>query len=78
MTLLEVLEHIPDVEKAVANAVRIAGKYLVVTVPSKPDDNPEHIHLFTKDMLSDMFLKAGCSKVKFDSVLNHLFMVATK
>lgn len=78
VTLLEVLEHIPDVEKAVANAVRIAGKYLVVTVPSKPDDNPEHIHLFTKDMLSDMFLKAGCSKVKFDSVLNHLFMVATK
>lgn len=78
VTLLEVLEHIPDVEKAVANAVRIAGKYLVVTVPSKPDDNPEHIHLFTKDMLSDMFLKAGCSKVKFDSVLNHLFMVAVK
>ena len=78
VTLLEVLEHIPDVEKAVANAVRIAGKYLVVTVPSKADDNPEHIHLFTKDMLSDMFLKAGCSKVKFDSVLNHLFMVAIK
>lgn len=78
VTLLEVLEHIPDVEKAVANAVRIAGKCLVVTVPSKPDDNPEHIHLFTKDMLSDMFLKAGCSKVKFDSVLNHLFMIAIK
>jgi 2-polyprenyl-3-methyl-5-hydroxy-6-metoxy-1,4-benzoquinol methylase len=78
VTLLEVLEHIPDVEKAVANAVRIAGKYLVVTVPSRPDDNPEHIHLFTKDMLSDMFLKAGCTKVKFDSVLNHLFMVAIK
>lgn len=78
VTLLEVLEHIPDVEKAVVNAVRLAGKYLVATVPSKPDDNPEHIHLFTKNMLSDMFLKAGCSKVKFDSVLNHLFMVAIK
>lgn len=78
VTLLEVLEHIPDVETAVTNAVRIAGKYLVITVPSRPDDNPEHIHLFTKDMLSDMFLKAGCSKVKFDSVLNHLFMVAIK
>ena len=43
--LLEVLEHIPDVEKAVANAVRIAGKYLVVTVPSKPDD-PFHLLIF--------------------------------
>lgn len=78
VTLLEVLEHIPDVEKAVANAVRMAGRFVVVTVPSKPDNNPEHIHLFTKDMLTEMFLKAGCSKVKFDSVLNHLFMIAVK
>ena len=78
VTLLEVLEHIPDVEKAVANAVRMAGRFIVVTVPSKPDNNPEHIHLFTKDMLTEMFLKAGCSKVKFDSVLNHLFMIAVK
>lgn len=78
VTLLEVLEHIPDVEKAVANAVRMAGRYIIVTVPSKPDDNPEHIHLFTKDMLTEMFLRAGCSKVKFDSVLNHLFMIAVK
>lgn len=78
VTLLEVLEHIPDVEKAVANAVRMAGRYIIVTVPSKPDDNPEHIHLFTKDMLTEMFLRAGCSKVKFDSVLNHLFMITVK
>ena len=78
VTLLEVLEHIPDVENAVANAVRMARRFIIVTVPSKPDDNPEHIHLFTKDTLSDMFLKAGCSKVKFDSVLNHLFMIAIK
>lgn len=78
VTLLEVLEHIPEVEKAVANAVRMAGRYIIVTVPSKPDDNPEHIHLFTKVMLTEIFLKAGCSKVKFDSVLNHLFMIAVK
>ena len=78
VTLLEVLEHIPEVEKAVANAVRMSGRYIIVTVPSKPDDNPEHIHLFTKEKLTDMFMAAGCSKVKFDSVLNHLFMIAIK
>lgn len=78
VTLLEVLEHIPDVEKAVANAVRMARRFIIVTVPSKPDDNPEHIHLFTKEILTDVFLNAGCSKVKFDSVLNHCFMIAVK
>lgn len=78
VTMLEVLEHIPEVEKAVANVVRMSGRYIIVTVPSKPDDNPEHIHLFTKEKLTDMFMAAGCSKVKFDSVLNHLFMIAIK
>ena len=51
VTLLEVLEHIPEVDKAVAAAVRMAKQYVVVTVPSKPDDNPEHIHLLTKDII---------------------------
>ena len=76
VTMLEVLEHIPDVEKAVRAAVRIAKKYVVVTVPSKPDNNPEHIHLITKNMLTDLFKEAGCNKLHFDGVSGHLFMVA--
>lgn len=51
VTMLEVLEHIPDVQAAVTAAVRIARRYVVVTAPSKPDDNPEHIHLLTKPIL---------------------------
>ena len=76
VTMLEVLEHIPDVGKAVGAAVRIAKKYVVVTVPSKHDNNPEHIHLLTKNMLTDLFKGAGCSKLHFDGVSGHLFMVA--
>ena len=53
VTLLEVLEHIPDVQAAVQNAVRLARRYIVVTVPNKPDDNPEHIHLLTKPVLTE-------------------------
>lgn len=77
VTLLEVLEHIPEVEKAVAAAVKMARKYVVVSVPSKEDDNPEHIHLLTKDMLTKLFDAAGCSKLHFSGVNGHLIMMAT-
>lgn len=78
VTLLEVLEHIPDVQAAVQNAVRLARRYIVVTVPNKPDDNPEHIHLLTKPVLTEMFGAAGCNDLRFDGVPGHLFMVAKK
>lgn len=77
VTLLEVLEHIPQVEKAVANAVRLARRFVVVSVPSQPDNNPEHIHLLTKDILTILFTDAGCTKLHFDGVNGHLILVAT-
>ena len=76
VTLLEVLEHIPEVGKAVEAAVHMAKQYVVVTVPSKPDDNPEHIHLLTKEKLTKLFHDAGCTKLHFDGVEGHLFLVA--
>ena len=76
VTLLEVLEHIPEVEKAVTAAVRMAKQYVIVTVPSKPDNNPEHIHLLTKARLTEMFGAAGCTRLHFDGVEGHLFLVA--
>ena len=51
-------------------------EYVVVTVPSKPNDNPEHIHLLTKEKLTQLFNAAGCTKLHFDGVEGHLFMVA--
>lgn len=76
VTMLEVMEHIPDTEAVVRNAVRLARSYIIVSVPSKPDDNSEHIHLFSKEDLKSLFLQHGCSKVKFMSVTNHTVMVA--
>lgn len=78
VTLLEVLEHIPEVDRAVAAAVKMAKQHVVVTVPSKPDDNPEHIHLLTKDILTELFTGAGCTKLHFSGVNGHLFLVAAK
>ena len=76
VTLLEVLEHIPEVGKAVAAAVKMARNYVVVSVPSKEDDNPEHIHLLTKDILTKLFADAGCTKLHFGGVNGHLILVA--
>lgn len=67
---------IPDTEAVVRNAIRLAKNYVIVSVPSKPDDNPEHIHLFTNEDLKRLFLENGCAKVKFMSVTNHHVMVA--
>ena len=76
VTMLEVLEHIPNVQAAVTAAVRIARHYVVVTVPSKPDNNPEHIHLLTKPVLTELFKTAGCGKLRFSGVSGHLILVA--
>lgn len=76
VTLLEVLEHIPEVDKAVAAAVQMARHYVVVSVPSREDDNPEHIHLLTKDILTGLFRKAGCEKLHFSGVNGHLILIA--
>ena len=40
VTMLEVMEHIPETSSVVRNAVRLARNYVIVSVPSKPDDNP--------------------------------------
>ena len=76
VTLLEVLEHIPEVGKAVAAAVKMARNYVVGSVPSKEDDNPEHIHLLTKDILTKLFADAGCTKLHFGGVNGHLILIA--
>ena len=76
ITLLEVLEHITDVKKAIASAVKMARKYIVVSVPSKEDNNPEHIHLLTKNLLTEYFNECGVKKLHFDGVNGHLLMIA--
>lgn len=76
VTLLEVLEHIPAVPKALAEAVRVAKRFVVLSVPSQPDDNPDHIHLLSEKTLRRLFSDVGITRVTVDYVLGHLVAVA--
>jgi ubiquinone/menaquinone biosynthesis C-methylase UbiE len=76
VTLLEVLEHMPHPDRAVANAVRIARRFVVATVPSKEDDNPEHIHLFDGGSLRALFAQAGAKSVHVEYLRGHILAIA--
>jgi ubiquinone/menaquinone biosynthesis C-methylase UbiE len=78
VTLLEVLEHMPDPVPAAREAVRVATRAVIATVPSKEDDNPEHLRVFTADGLSALLRDAGLARVTTDHVLGHVVAVGIK
>jgi 2-polyprenyl-3-methyl-5-hydroxy-6-metoxy-1,4-benzoquinol methylase len=76
VTLLEVLEHIPDTAAALDEVCRVARRFVVLSAPSKPDNNPEHIHLFDAAQLESLLRRMGIGRVTFDYVPGHLIAVA--
>jgi ubiquinone/menaquinone biosynthesis C-methylase UbiE len=76
VTALEVLEHQHDPNPMAREAVRLAARFVVASVPSKADDNPEHVQLFTGATLQALLERAGAAKVQISHVLNHIVAVA--
>ncbi len=77
VSMLEVLEHIPAAPQALSEAVRVARRFVVLSVPSHADTNPEHIHLFNQRTLADMCATAGATHATFSYVPGHIIAVVT-
>jgi 2-polyprenyl-3-methyl-5-hydroxy-6-metoxy-1,4-benzoquinol methylase len=78
VTALEVLEHIPDAGRALAECCRVAQRFIILSCPSRPDDNPEHIHLFDPRDLARQCAAQGFARVTTEQVLNHIILVARR
>ncbi|HYZ83479.1 MAG TPA: class I SAM-dependent methyltransferase [Bryobacteraceae bacterium] len=71
VTALEVLEHLHDPHIALTHIVAMARRFVLLSVPSVPDDNPGHLHLFGVDQLLEMAERAGGVRTTIEHVLNH-------
>jgi 2-polyprenyl-3-methyl-5-hydroxy-6-metoxy-1,4-benzoquinol methylase len=76
VTMLEVLEHIPDTAVALRSALRVARRFAILSVPSRPDGNPGHIHLFSAARLAALLYEYGAARVTIEQVPGHLIAVA--
>ena len=72
-TILEVLEHLERPALAAQEAMRVARRFVVASVPAHADDNPGHRHLFGEAAIERLF--AGAGRTSFERVLNHIIAV---
>jgi hypothetical protein len=61
--------------RALAEAVRVARRYVVISVPDRSAGVPHNTHLFSGERLSEMLLLAGASRVTIDVVPDHLIAI---
>lgn len=78
VTFLETLEHISQPKKALLNALRMTGRALILSVPSKDDTNPEHIHLLDENFFRNTLTDHTDCSLSFEYVPNHMLVYIIK
>jgi len=78
VTALEVVEHTKDPLAALREVARVARRVVVVSVPSREDDNPGHLHLVGRELITEGFSRGGIERVSFDAVRGHLLAVGRR
>jgi ubiquinone/menaquinone biosynthesis C-methylase UbiE len=76
VTLLEVLDHIPDTASALRSALRVARRFVILSLPAHKDDNPEYIHRFSAPRLTELLYAQGAARVSVEHVPEHIIAVA--
>jgi len=75
ITALECLEHMEDYEETIKELIRVAKNNVIISVPSKEDNNEEHINFLQK---KDFEKLIPDYKLKFEWVLGHMIVVVWK
>jgi 2-polyprenyl-3-methyl-5-hydroxy-6-metoxy-1,4-benzoquinol methylase len=72
ITAFEVLEHIEDWESALKDCINSAIRYVLISVPSKEDTNPEHLQVITPEKMQNAINNIDKNiKLKVQGVANH-------
>jgi ubiquinone/menaquinone biosynthesis C-methylase UbiE len=76
VTALEVLEHVAEPWRAARELVRVARRFVIASVPSHADDNPQHLRVYDVAALETLFRDAGARAVRVEHVPGHRIVVA--
>ncbi len=77
----EVIEHVKDPRFVLDEIFRVTKNFIIITVPSKPDKNPDHLHFFTSNDFeklinsAEQFTGKIARRVTFDYVPKHMIVI---
>jgi hypothetical protein len=72
------MEHIPLVSEALYQIMKLAKRFVIITVPSKPDNNPEHVHYFNRkyfiNLVKEITVK-NITKIQIEYAGNSMIVI---